>query len=132
VSWRYFLALARTLATIRFRFTAILHQYQGSSLKFVRFPSHQSTKPSNPVDLIKPLNIDSSLGARKELAKQLGYTGDMNDSGSVNIWFHKQVMTKLAPIPRSKMDCFRRIAPRKDDADSCAPSSSLRALAKQR
>ena len=48
------------------------------------------------VDLMKALDIDSSLTARKELAKELGYTGDMNDSASMNIWLHKQVMTKLA------------------------------------
>ena len=47
------------------------------------------------VDLMKALDIDSSLGARKELAKELGYTGDSNDSASMNIWLHKQVMTKL-------------------------------------
>lgn len=48
------------------------------------------------VDLMKALDIDSSLTARKELAKELGYTGDSNDSASMNIWLHKQVMTKLA------------------------------------
>ena len=48
------------------------------------------------VDLMKALGIDSSLTARKELAKELSYTGDMNDSASMNIWLHKQVMTKLA------------------------------------
>ena len=48
------------------------------------------------VDLMKALDIDSSLGARKELAKELGFTGDTNDSASMNIWLHKQVMTKLA------------------------------------
>ena len=48
------------------------------------------------VDLMKALKIDSSLSARKELAKELGYTGDMNDSASMNIWLHKQVMAKLA------------------------------------
>jgi len=48
------------------------------------------------VDLMKLLNLDSSLGARKELAKELGYTGDSNDSASMNIWLHKQVMQKLA------------------------------------
>jgi zona occludens toxin (predicted ATPase) len=48
------------------------------------------------VDLMKALDIDSSLAARKELAKELGYTGDTNDSASMNIWLHKQVMTKLA------------------------------------
>lgn len=48
------------------------------------------------VDLMKALDIDSSLAARKELAKELNYTGDTNDSASMNIWLHKQVMTKLA------------------------------------
>lgn len=48
------------------------------------------------VDLMKVLDLDSSLGARKELAKELGYTGDMNDSAKMNIWLHKQVMNKLA------------------------------------
>jgi hypothetical protein len=48
------------------------------------------------VDLLKALDIDSSFSARKELAKELGFTGDSNDSASMNIWLHKQVMTKLA------------------------------------
>jgi zona occludens toxin (predicted ATPase) len=48
------------------------------------------------VDLMKALDIDSSFTARKELAKELGYTGDSNDSASMNIWLHRQVMAKLA------------------------------------
>ena len=48
------------------------------------------------VDLMKALDIDSSLTARKELAHELGYTGDTSDSASMNIWLHKQVMAKLA------------------------------------
>jgi hypothetical protein len=48
------------------------------------------------VDLMKALDIDSSLTARKELAHELGYTGDTNDSATMNIWLHKQVMDKLA------------------------------------
>jgi hypothetical protein len=48
------------------------------------------------VDLMKLLNLDSSFAARKELAKELGYTGDTNDSATMNIWLHKQVMQKLA------------------------------------
>jgi hypothetical protein len=48
------------------------------------------------VDLMKALDIDSSFNARKELAKELGYTGDSKDSASMNIWLHKQVMAKLA------------------------------------
>ena len=48
------------------------------------------------VDLMKLCGLDSSLGNRKELAKELGYTGDMNDSASMNIWLHRQVMNQLA------------------------------------
>jgi Domain of unknown function (DUF3597) len=48
------------------------------------------------VDLMKLLDMDSSLAARKELAKELHYTGDMGDSAKMNIWLHKQVMNKLA------------------------------------
>ena len=47
------------------------------------------------VDLMKALDIDSSFAARKELAKELNYTGDTNDSASMNIWLHKQIMAKL-------------------------------------
>jgi hypothetical protein len=48
------------------------------------------------VDMMKLLNLDSSLGARKHLAEELHYTGNTNDSASMNIWLHGQVMTKLA------------------------------------
>jgi hypothetical protein len=48
------------------------------------------------VDLMKLLGLDSSLEQRKELARELGYSGDMGDSASMNIWLHRQVMTKLA------------------------------------
>lgn len=48
------------------------------------------------VDLMKALDVDSSLSARKELAKDLGYPGDMNDSAAMNIWLHKQMMAQLA------------------------------------
>ena len=48
------------------------------------------------VDLMKLLDLDSSLAARKELAKELGYAGDMDDSAAMNIWLHKQVLRKLA------------------------------------
>jgi hypothetical protein len=48
------------------------------------------------VDLMKLLNLDSSLTARKHLAQELHYSGDMNDSASMNVWLHKQVMIKLA------------------------------------
>ena len=45
---------------------------------------------------MKLLDLDSSLNARKELAQELHYSGDMNDSAAMNIWLHKQVMQKLA------------------------------------
>ena len=48
------------------------------------------------VDLMKALNLDSSIGARKQLAKELNYTGDTNDSATMNVWLHKQIMGKLA------------------------------------
>jgi hypothetical protein len=48
------------------------------------------------VDLMKALNLDSSLAARKELAKELKYTGDTNDSAKMNIWLHQQMMKNLA------------------------------------
>jgi hypothetical protein len=48
------------------------------------------------VDLMKLLDLDSSLADRKDLAAELGYTGDTSDSASMNIWLHKQVMRKLA------------------------------------
>jgi Domain of unknown function (DUF3597) len=48
------------------------------------------------VDLMKLLNLDSSLAARKTLADELHYTGDKNDSATMNVWLHQQVMEKLA------------------------------------
>ncbi len=48
------------------------------------------------VDLMKALDIDSSLTARKDLAKELGYTGDNSDSATMNIWLHKKMMAELA------------------------------------
>ncbi len=48
------------------------------------------------VDLMKLLNLDSSLTARKELAKELNYTGDTNNSAAMNVWLHAQVMQKVA------------------------------------
>ncbi len=48
------------------------------------------------VDLMKLLGIDSSLAARKQLAQELGYTGSTEDSAAMNVWLHKQVMTKFA------------------------------------
>jgi uncharacterized protein DUF3597 len=51
---------------------------------------------SSIVDLMKLLKLDSGLGPRKQLAKELGYTGALDGSAEMNLWLHKQVMTKLA------------------------------------
>jgi len=51
---------------------------------------------SSIVDLMKLLKLDSSLGARKQLAQELGYTGALDGSAAMNVWLQKQVMTKLA------------------------------------
>jgi hypothetical protein len=48
------------------------------------------------VDLMKLLDLDSSLSARKQLAHELHYDGDTDGSAAMNIWLHKQVMIKLA------------------------------------
>jgi hypothetical protein len=60
------------------------------------------------VDLMKLVGMDSSLGSRKELAKELGYSGDTSDSASMNVWLHKQVLKKLAEnggkVPQELLD----------------------------
>jgi Domain of unknown function (DUF3597) len=48
------------------------------------------------VDLMKLVGMDSSLSARRELAADLKYSGDMSDTATMNIWLHKEVMKKLA------------------------------------
>ncbi len=48
------------------------------------------------VDLMKLLKLDSGLAARKQLAQELGYSGALDGSAEMNVWLHKQVMTKLA------------------------------------
>ena len=45
---------------------------------------------------MKLLKLDSGLGARKQLAQELGYTGALDGSSEMNVWLHRQVMTKLA------------------------------------
>jgi hypothetical protein len=60
------------------------------------------------VDLMKALDLDSSLADRKELAQELNYTGDTSDSATMNIWLHKALMKKLAEnggkVPAELMD----------------------------
>ena len=48
------------------------------------------------VDLMKALGMDASMAERKELAGELGYTGDTNDSAKMNIFLHKALMKKLS------------------------------------
>jgi len=48
------------------------------------------------VDLMKLLKLDSSFSARKQLAQELGYKGSLDGSAEMNVWLHKEVMTKLA------------------------------------
>ncbi|WP_426267921.1 DUF3597 domain-containing protein [Sphingomonas sp. LHG3443-2] len=63
---------------------------------------------SSIVDLMKLLGIDSSLENRKELAQELGYTGELNGSAEMNIWLHKATMKQLAAnggrVPASFID----------------------------
>ena len=48
------------------------------------------------VDLLKVLGLDSSLEARKQLAHELGYGGNTQDSAAMNTWLHQEVVAKLA------------------------------------
>ena len=59
------------------------------------------------VDLMKLLKLDSSLGARKQLAQELGYAGALDGSAAMNIWLQKQVMTKLAESGGKVPDSLR-------------------------
>jgi hypothetical protein len=60
------------------------------------------------VDLMKLVGMESSLAERKELADELGYTGDKSDSAAMNIWLHKAVLKKLSEnggkVPASLLD----------------------------
>jgi hypothetical protein len=61
------------------------------------------------VDLLKLLDIDSSLEARKELALELGCPGElMSDSAKMNTWLHKTVLQEIAKnggnIPAELLD----------------------------
>jgi 3-oxoacyl-ACP reductase-like protein len=59
------------------------------------------------VDLMKALKLDSSLGARKQLAQELGYSGALDGSAEMNTWLHRQVMTKLAESGGKVPDSLR-------------------------
>jgi hypothetical protein len=62
------------------------------------------------VDLMKLLKLDSSLAARKQLAQELGYTGSLDGSAEMNIWLHKQVMTRLAESGGTVPDSLKKKA----------------------
>lgn len=48
------------------------------------------------VDLMKAVGMDASMAERKELASELGYTGDIGDSAKMNMWLHKALMKRLS------------------------------------
>jgi hypothetical protein len=60
------------------------------------------------VDLMKLVGMESTLQERKQLADELGYTGDKGDTAAMNMWLHKQVMAKMAEnggkVPAELMD----------------------------
>jgi hypothetical protein len=60
------------------------------------------------VDLLKLVDMDSSLSARKELAAELKYSGDTSDSAALNVWLHKEVIKQIAAnggkVPASLLD----------------------------
>jgi len=70
--------------------------------------SHRSNWRESIVDMMSLLGMDNSLSARRELAKELGYTGDTNDTATMNVWLHKQVMQKMAAnggkVPQNLLD----------------------------
>jgi hypothetical protein len=61
-----------------------------------RKSGHKSNWRVSIVDLMSLLGIPNSLAERRELARELGYTGSTDDTATMNIWLHKQVMKKLA------------------------------------
>lgn len=95
---------------------ATTQQGQGQQVDVEQVLSQMAQQKGNPdlnyktsiVDLMKLLGIDSSLENRKELAQELGYTGELNGSAEMNIWLHKATMKQLAQsggkVPASMLD----------------------------
>ncbi|MDB6172200.1 MAG: hypothetical protein JWL59_1511 [Chthoniobacteraceae bacterium] len=81
--------------------TAILNELAAKN-------SEQLDWKKSIVDLLKLVGIESTLSARKELATELHYSGDQNDSASMNVWLHKEVLRKLAAnggkVPQELLD----------------------------
>ncbi|MES2521373.1 MAG: DUF3597 domain-containing protein [Gemmatimonadota bacterium] len=77
-------------------------------LDLERKSGHKSNWRESIVDLMSLLGIDNSLADRRELADELGYTGDKQDTATMNIWLHKQVMKRLAEnggkVPANLLD----------------------------
>ena len=69
---------------------------------------HKSNWRESIVDMMSLLGMDHSLTQRKALATELGYTGDMNDSATMNVWLHKEVMKGMAAnggkVPANMLD----------------------------
>jgi Domain of unknown function (DUF3597) len=68
------------------------------------------------VDLMKLLKLDSGLSARKQLAKELGYKGELTGSAEMNVWLHKQVMQKLAESGGAVPESLKQGLPPADEA----------------
>jgi len=70
--------------------------------------SHKVNWRESIVDLMALVGMDNSLAERRELAHELGYTGDTKDTATMNIWLHKQVLRKLAEnggkVPANLLD----------------------------
>jgi hypothetical protein len=71
-------------------------EVEGMIMKIAGGQSEKLDWQRSIVDLMKLLKLDSSLTARKQLAQELGYKGELSGSAEMNTWLHKQVMTKLA------------------------------------
>jgi len=71
-------------------------EVEGMIMKIAGGQSEKLDWQRSIVDLMKLLKLDSSLTARKQLAQELGYKGSFDSSADMNIWLHKEVMTKLA------------------------------------
>lgn len=96
--------------------TATTQPGQGQQVDVEQVLSQMAQQKGNPdlnykssiVDLMKLLGIDSSLENRKELAQELGYTGELNGSAEMNIWLHKATMKQLAQsggkVPANMLD----------------------------
>jgi hypothetical protein len=102
MNWRRFISTSRrvqreNLATPRARRETVRSSEIGTiSLRRLARYHRTVDNEAGATTMTPHIPEDSSLSARKQLAQELHYTGDTNDSAAMNIWLHKQVMTKLA------------------------------------